>query len=59
MSKVYVQFTDETHEKIGTVFTSPQDQAAYPNYAEIDTDDTEQYALYTAFISNAANPFGL
>lgn len=59
MITVYVQFTDETKTKIGAVFTSPQDAAEYPNYEEIDSSDTEQSALYTEFINNLVNPFGL
>lgn len=59
MSTVYVQFTDATKTKIGAVFASPQNADEHPNYAEIDSSDTERYALYTAFMENLVNPFGL
>lgn len=59
MSTVYVQFTDATKTKIGAFFASPQDAAEHPNYEEIDSSDTEQYALYTEFMNNLVNPFCL
>lgn len=59
MSTVYVQFTDATKTKIGAVFSSPQNPDDYPNYAEVDPGEPETLALYTAFLSDAENPFGL
>lgn len=59
MSTAYVQFTDATKTKIGAVFASPQDADEHPNYEEIDSNDTTQYLLYTEFMDNLVNPFGL
>jgi hypothetical protein len=43
MTIAYVQFSDETHTKIVSVFGGPQDPEVYPNQAEIE--DTDQRYL--------------
>lgn len=54
MSMVYVEFTDGTHENVGSVFSSPQNATDHPNYAEIDRSD-ERYVEFMKAVSN--NPF--
>ncbi|WP_250507678.1 hypothetical protein [Caballeronia sp. GAFFF3] len=39
MATVYLQFTDETHTKILSYFTCPQDPEQYPHQGTLETDD--------------------
>lgn len=56
MSTVYIEFTDGTHEKVGSVFSSPQNATGHPDYAEIDSDD-ERYIEFMKTVTN--NPFNV
>lgn len=54
MSIVYVEFTDGTHEKVGSVFSSPQNADDHPHYSELDSSDTR----YMDFVgAETDNPF--
>ena len=51
MSKVCVQFSDESKDKIISVFAGKQDETTYPNQGEVDTEDDS----YKAFVASVAS----
>lgn len=47
-STIYVQFSDGTDETIVTVFGSPQDEASFPHYGVMPSDDPRYVTYYAA-----------
>ncbi|MCM2544249.1 hypothetical protein ACVCH0_20580 [Burkholderia glumae] len=46
MTKIYVQFSDDKEATIVAAFSSPQDEAHFPNQGGVDSSDARWVAFY-------------
>ena len=46
MTTLYIAFTDESGSAIASFFSGPQDKAAFPHQATIETSDPKWKAFY-------------
>lgn len=50
---MFVQFSDETHQIIISVFMNPQDEEVFPNQGEVDETDARYMKFMAPTVSQA------